>query len=94
MPNIIDHIDGNKENNTITNIRSCTQQQNMFNKTKSINNKSGYKGVDWNCNKWRVRIMIKNKEIYIGSFDCIKEASKAYEAKAKELFGEYYSGSN
>ena len=93
LPNIIDHINGDKAFNCISNLRSCTQQENTLNQGKRTNNKSGYKGVFWckQSNKWRARIWHIGKQIHLGLFNCPKEASIAYETKAKELRGEFYA---
>ena len=93
LPNVIDHIDRDKLNNAIKNLRRCSQSENQMNRGKQENNKSGYKGVYW-CkkeNKYKAQIGHKRKKYYLGSFDCPKEASKAYEAKAKEIHGEFYA---
>ncbi len=94
LPNIIDHIDENPSNNIIRNLRSCTNAENQRNRGVPSNNKSGYKGVCWyKCkNKWISRISHNGKLIYLGLFNCPKEASEAYENKAKELYGEFYNG--
>jgi len=93
LPNVIDHIDGNPLNNAIKNLRSCTQQQNTFNRGAYKNNTSGYKGVYWHkmAKKFQAKIGINGKLKHLGLFNTAKEASEVYEAKAKELFGEYYS---
>ena len=92
FPNIIDHINGVKDDNRIINLRSCTQAENMRNTGKQNNNTSGYKGVSWSNEKrkWRVQIYTNNKNKHLGYFDSAKEASEAYEAKTKELYGEFY----
>jgi len=46
--NIIDHIDRNKFNNMVNNLRWCTQSENMRNRNIQINNKSGIKGISYN----------------------------------------------
>ena len=96
LPNIIDHIDGNRINNKISNLRPCTHQENQFNRDKSNNNTSGFKGVSWDKRgkKWKSEIRNNGKKMYLGSFNCPKEASEVYEAKAKELHGEFYNGMN
>ena len=92
IPETIDHINGIKDDNRILNLRNCTQQQNRLNQGDYSSNTSGYKGVVWNKsrNKWQAQIRFKEEHFYLGQFDCPKEASEAYEAKAKELHGEFY----
>jgi len=93
LPDVIDHSDGNKLNNAIKNLRSCTQQENTLNRGKSTNNTSGFKGVIWHkvAEKWIAQIKFSGKNMHLGCFNCRKEASDAYENKAKELFGEFYN---
>lgn len=91
IPDIIDHINTERGDNRITNLRSCNNQENSLNRSKQLNNTSGYKGVDW-CKrreKWRAKICYKKKSHHLGYFDCPKEASKAYEREANILFGDF-----
>jgi len=88
----IDHIDGNGLNNSIENLRLVTPQQNHFNtRLKKLNNTSKFKGVSWNeqCKNWRASIIFNDKFIHIGRYKSEIEAAKAYDRKAKELFGEF-----
>ena len=96
LPNIkndkcIDHINNNQLDNTISNLRWCTQQQNIFNQKLSSKNTSGIKGVCWDnaINKWKAQIRINYKNIYLGCYDDINDAISARQKKAKELFGKY-----
>jgi len=86
-PNIIDHIDGNKLNNRIKNLRSVTQTANLCNRNKpKKNSKSGYIGVSWHirANRWQANINVNSKDTHLGLFDTAEEASVVYqEAKAK-----------
>lgn len=84
-----DHINGNKLDNQKKNLRTCTTSQNMANRGKQVNNTSGYKGVFWSkaAGKWRAQIRHKNKSIHLGLFETKKDAAKAYNKKAKELWG-------
>ena len=44
----LDHIDGNKQNNSFSNLREATRSQNCMNRKKASNNTTGYKGVSFN----------------------------------------------
>ena len=87
----VDHIDNNRSNNCIFNLRYVTGQENNFNSSKRSDNTSGYKGVHLHkkLNKWRSVIYINGKCIHIGLFDNIEDAKQARQNKARELFGEY-----
>ena len=88
----IDHINHNGLDNRKSNLRICTMQQNTWNMRKQKGNcTSQYKGVTWrkDIGKWQARIICDGKRISIGFFDDEKAAAMAYDAKAKELFGEF-----
>ena len=87
----IDHINHNGLDNRRCNLRICTMSQNIANSRLRSDNTSKHKGIYWNKNvsKWQVAITFLGKEIYLGIFDDIDEASQAYAKKAKELFGEF-----
>lgn len=75
----IDHINGNRLDNRICNLRSVTRQENNFNYTKA-------KGYSWNKrqNKWCASIKLNRKSIHLGSFDNECDARQAYlDAKEK-----------
>ena len=76
LPKHLDHIDGNKLNNKIENLREATHSQNMMNVKIKKNNTSGTKGVcfDKQRKKWLVRITIQNKDIHLGRFDDLELA--------------------
>ena len=76
LPIELDHIDGNKLNNCIDNLRETTKSQNQFNKGLMKNNVSGVKNVHW-CktrNKWRVLISVNGKQKDFGHFEDIEVA--------------------
>ena len=88
----IDHKDGNKLNNTRTNLRPATNQQNQFNTKRQANNTSGFKGVTWDKHnkRWLARIRFgKGNRKHLGSFATAQEAARAYNNAAEELHGEY-----
>ena len=83
----VDHIDGNRQNNSIKNLRSVSRTMNLQNSmTVSARCKSGARGVifDADRNKYRVSISVANKNVHVGRFDSIESAKAAYrEAKAR-----------
>jgi hypothetical protein len=87
----IDHKDGDKTNNSIDNLRIATKQQNSFNKPKPSHNTSGYRGVAKYGNKWMARIKIKGVTEYLGTYEKIEDAAKAYAKRAKEIHGEFFN---
>lgn len=83
---LVDHIDHNGLNNQRCNIRLCTNTQNQWNMKGRRN---GYKGVSVEKYCFRASIKYKGKTIHLGSFKTEIEAARAYDAKAKELFGDF-----
>ncbi len=87
----VDHIDGNRGNNRRANLRICTPEQNNRNARPIRNSSSRFKGVHWDkkSRKWVAMIRSGGKQIFLGAFDDEIEAAKAYDRKARELFGEF-----
>lgn len=87
----IDHINENKSDNRIANLRQANRSQNMFNRGKNKNNTSGFKGVAFckDTGRWRAQMSIYGKSVNIGRFDTKEDAANAYLEKAKELRGEF-----
>jgi len=76
---VCDHIDGNPCNNSRSNLREVTHQQNDMNRTRA-------KGYYWSkaMGKWRAQIQLNGKQIHLGYFDLEEDARAAYErGKAK-----------
>jgi len=90
-PNIIDHINGVKNDNRWANLRSCTQQQNTFNQKISSNNTSGFKGVSWvsKSKKWYVTVAGHKPNAHVGSFDSLEEAASVAKRVQAEVHGVY-----
>ncbi len=87
----VDHTDHNTLNNSRSNIRICTHQQNHMNRKPNTNTSSKYKGVCWykRYKKWVAKIKIKGKTKYIGYFTMEEAAARAYDGTAKKEFGEF-----
>ena len=86
----VDHIDGNGLNNQKTNLRVCSPQQNNFNRTGNRRNASGLKGVrKTDSGKYYAQIRRAGQYYYLGIHKSATEAATIYNAKAKELFGEF-----
>jgi hypothetical protein len=76
----IDHINGIRDDNRISNLRSVTGNQNQWNRTKA-------KGYHWlkNNKKWMAEIRLNKKHIYLGLYNTEEEARNAY-LQAKEKY--------
>jgi len=87
---VVDHIDGNGLNNRRSNLRICTQRQNVYN-SRPKGKSSRYKGVcrDKSKNRWVVYVRHNGRNHYVGRFRDEIEAARAYDRKAYELFGEF-----
>jgi len=88
-PDYIDHIDGNKANNKISNLRAATCAQNMANRTSSALNTTGYKGVSKNAGAYVAWITVNYRQRYLGRYRTAAEAHDAYAAAALALHGEF-----
>lgn len=83
---MVDHIDGNKLNNRISNLRWVTNSENTHNQQK-------FKGYSKKGNRYIARIRVNKKEIYLGCFDTEEQARSAYlEASAKYFPNIKYNG--
>jgi len=89
MPeSLIDHINGNKNDNRICNLREATQKQNMRNQSNpQKGNKSGYLGVSFKKegSKYAANIRINGKNKHLGYFAAAKDAHEVYLKAKKEL---------
>ena len=82
----VDHIDNNGFNNHISNLRWATNQENQLNVKCCRNSKSGIRGVHFNTRqkKWVARYSIDKKQIHIGYFNTIEEATEERKKKVNE----------
>lgn len=91
IPKIIDHINGDRCDSCIENLREATYSQNQQNKKTNCTNVSGFKGAVYHPQKkkWQGRIHIDKKKISLGYFKTAHEAHEAYKKAAINLFGEF-----
>ncbi len=75
----IDHIDRNKLNNKITNLRLATRSENALNVSPKLNNNTGIVGVFYNNNakKFQAQIKVNRKQFHLGYFEKIEDAIAA-----------------
>lgn len=78
----IDHINGDRADNQLANLRPATANENAWNQKVCKTNKSGFKGVYFHLQsqKWRAVIGANNKRISLGLHHTAKDAAKAYAA--------------
>ena len=78
-PDQIDHINGIKHDNRISNLRAVTHAENSRNRSLDIRNKSGYTGITYNkkTNKWIAQIGGTRKRVNLGYFDNLEDAVEA-----------------
>lgn len=76
MPTQIDHIDGDKYNNRIENLRECLPSNNSMNIGVKKNNTTGFKGIVWEASrkKWRTRVCVRGKTVFSARFDDLELA--------------------
>ena len=87
----IDHANRLKSDNTINNLRWCTRSENQANRGKQRNTSSQFIGVCWDKRRkqWKAAVKFNGRTINLGRFSDERDAARAYDAKALELFGEF-----
>jgi hypothetical protein len=100
LPEYVDHIDGDRANNTPSNLRSATASNNSYNTRSHKGSTSKYKGVSWNkqCSLWAVYCADKRlgnycngktRQAYLGLFSSEVSAALAYDKYASNVHGEF-----
>lgn len=89
----VDHEDRTRDNNRWDNLRAATKSQNSAN-SPGKGATSGFKGVNYrqsraSLKKYQARIRVNGKLIFLGWFLTGQEAARAYDAAAREHFGEF-----
>lgn len=83
FPPLIDHIDRDKTNNRLDNLRLATRTQNNFNRLQRP-----LVGVRKTPNgRWKARIKMNGKTVHLGVFDRQEDASDCYAKAAEKFYG-------
>lgn len=87
----VDHINGNRADDRIENLRLATNSQNQANRGVMATNTSGTKGVRYEASRrrWRAQITANGKSKCLGRFRSRDEAMQAYAKAAKEIWGDF-----
>lgn len=92
MPKMLDHINGNRADNRIANLRLANHQQNMANsRRRRSGSKSGFRGVEIRSGikRYRAYICIDYKKVRLGDFVSADDAARAYDTAALRHFGKF-----
>ena len=78
---VVDHINGDKQDNRLQNIRLISHRENTSSYYRGIKTRSEYTGVSWSniSNKWRAQIRIDKKQTHLGFFENELDAHHAYQ---------------
>ena len=91
VPEFLDHINGDRADNRIENLRPATREQNNFNRSICSRNTSGLKGASFDRRRgcWIAQIRHRGIVRYLGAYDTAQEAHEAYVREAEKTFGEF-----
>lgn len=89
----IDHINGDKGDNRIANLRDVSISENQWNRKDNKNNTSGYKGVYWSSkdSRWISNIHVGGKKIILGYFSSKVDAHNEYQKATLTIHKGFYS---
>lgn len=86
LPEQIDHINGDRSDNRLCNLRDVSYRENVLNLKLYPNNKSGCAGVNWHASgKWVAQIRDQGRYVYLGCFKELSDAVASRKAAEKRL---------
>lgn len=90
-PDMVDHINGQRDDNRFENLRAADHAQNLQNRGAGKNSKTGVKGVHFHSETgtYRAQIMVRRQRLSLGRFATLEEAAAAYAAAAAQHHGEF-----
>lgn len=85
-PKFIDHINQNRQDNRVENLRAVSKSENCRNTSIGKRNTSGHLGVQWDTRRkcWRAEIKVNKKNIHLGRFTTKEEAVQARKTAERE----------
>lgn len=88
---LADHINGNRLDNRVSNLRPADHLGNSRNQRRRFDNTSGHPGVTWDKanNKWRAFIQVKGSMKNLGRFSLLEDACRARHYAETQYFGEF-----
>lgn len=89
LPKELDHINGDKADNRIENLRAATRGQNMRNTPVRKDNALGVRGVDFIHGKYRARLAVDGRTVAVGRFRTLPEAIAAMTQARKQHHGSF-----
>lgn len=91
LPEMVDHINRDRSDNRIENLRAATHAQNAYNSIARVDSTSKIKNVTYNSriNKWQVRVAANKQRFYAGCFDTLEKAEKMAIELRNKLHGEF-----
>lgn len=91
LPKEVDHINGDRADNRIENLREVTRSENQQNRPMCQNNTSGYRGVSWHkkSKAWVVRVTKQGKSTVVGYFKDLELAGLVSEEYRRLVYGQF-----